>query len=133
MKHKMWKTFAIGSVMSAGALAGIHVLYAQQPVEGNTPKPKLVLKQDLETAPGKEFAMSLVEFPPGSAEVPHTHPAELFVFVREGEVMLESEGKPAATYKAGEVFTVGSGKVHRVMNHSATTARTLAAFIAEKG
>ena len=63
----------------------------------------------------------------------HSHPADLFVFVREGEVTVESEGKPTTSYKAGDAFHVGSGKAHRVMNNGTVTARTVAVFFAEKG
>lgn len=98
----------------------------------SAPKPSMQMKQDLDI-PGREGAVSFVEFPPGSAEVNHTHPADLFVFVREGEVSVESEGKPTTSYKVGDVFFVGSGKMHRVSNQGTVTARTVAFFVAEKG
>jgi len=126
MKYRFSKMAAVcAAAVVIGT--GIQVLSAQQ-----APKITPVMKQDLEI-PGKEALMSFVEFPPGSAEVNHTHPAELFVFVREGEVLLESEGKPTTPYKAGDVFYVGFGKMHRVMNNSNATARTVAWFVAEKG
>jgi quercetin dioxygenase-like cupin family protein len=93
----------------------------------------MVMKQDAESLPGKELALSLVEFPPGSAETPHTHPAELVVFVREGEVEVENEGKPNATYKTGEWFYVPPNKIHRVLNTTGGTSRTAAFFVTDKG
>ena len=130
MKCSTSKIIAACSAAAFVALAGSQMASAQ---DAPAPKPKIVLKQDLEGVSGKEVALSLVEFPPGSAEVPHTHPAELFVFVREGEVSLETEGKPTTSYKVGDVFSVGTGKVHRVSNNGTVVARTVAFFVAEKG
>jgi len=129
MKRGIAKTIALGAAAASLWITGAPVADAQdKPI----PKPNLVMRQDIEV-PGREVAMSFVEFPAGSAEVPHTHPAELFVFVREGEVSLESEGKPTTTYKVGDVFYVGAGKIHRVSNATGDTARTVAFFVAEKG
>ena len=123
---------AAGMAALFSAAMGTSALYAQQTPSAPAPKITPAMKQDLET-PGKEGVMSFVEFAPGAAEVPHSHPAELFVFVREGEVSLESEGKPTTTYKVGEVFYVAPGKVHRVSNNTGATSRTVAVFFTEKG
>ena len=128
MKYMNSKVIAVSAALFVAA-AGIQVLNAQEPL-----RPKITpgMKQDLDI-PGREGVMSMVEFPPGAAEINHSHPAELFVFVREGEISLESEGKPTTSYKAGDVFYVGSGKAHRVINNGTATARTVAFFVAEKG
>jgi quercetin dioxygenase-like cupin family protein len=120
--------FVVSILVFAGA-TGSQVLNAQEPLR---PKITPAMKQDLDVA-GREGLMSLVEFAPGAAEINHTHPAELFVFVREGEVSVEIEGKPTMSYKAGEVFYIASGKAHRVMNNGTVTARNVAVFFAEKG
>jgi quercetin dioxygenase-like cupin family protein len=77
--------------------------------------------------------MALVELPPGSAEGKHTHFAEVFAFVLEGSVTLESEGSPTVTLKAGDVFHIAPGKVHEAINKGTVTARLAAVFVAEKG
>lgn len=109
--------------------AGMTTLNAQQaPAVKRTP----VLKQDMEI-PGREAVMVLVELPPGSAEGQHTHPAEVYVFVQEGAISFESEGKATATLKAGDVFYVAPGKIHQAINNGAVTAKLAAVFVAEKG
>ena len=89
MKYMNSKVIAVSAALFVAA-TGIQVLNAQEPL-----RPKITpgMKQDLDI-PGREGVMSMVEFAPGAAEVNHSHPAELFVFVREGEISLESEGKP---------------------------------------
>jgi len=95
-------------------------------------KRNILLKQDMEI-PGREAIMALVELPPGSAEGRHTHPAEVFVFVQEGTISLENEGKPTATFKAGDVGYIASGKIHQAINNGKVTAKVAAVFVAEKG
>jgi quercetin dioxygenase-like cupin family protein len=120
--------FVVGILVVVGA-TGSHVLNAQEPLR---PKVTPAMKQDLDV-PGREGVVSLVEFAPGAAEINHTHPADVFVFVREGEVSVEIEGKPTTSYKAGEVLHIASGKAHRLINNGTVTARTVAVLFAEKG
>jgi quercetin dioxygenase-like cupin family protein len=114
----------------AGA-AGLGVLEAQEPAPAV--KRNVLLKQDMATVPGKEAVMALVELPPGAAEGKHTHPAEVFAFVLEGTILLEAEGKPNATLKAGDYFYIAPGQVHQATNTGATAAKLSVVFVAEKG
>jgi len=118
----------VALVMFVGAV-WIPAAYAQEP-----PKVirKVLLKQDM-TIPDREAVMVAVEFPPGSEEGRHTHPAELYGVVQEGTLLFESEGKDTVTYKAGDVFHVGPGIVHNGKNIGTVTARATAFFVAEKG
>ncbi len=77
--------------------------------------------------------MALVELPPGGREGRHTHPAEVYGFVQEGTVILEVEGQPTKTLKAGDVFSIAPGQVHEGINQGSTTAKLSAVFFAEKG
>lgn len=95
-------------------------------------KRNILLKQDMEI-PGREAIMALVELPPGSAEGKHTHPAELYVFVQEGLISLEVDGKPTVMLKAGDIFHVATGSIHQAINSGNTTAKLAAVFVAEKG
>ena len=116
-------------VVAAVGMAGGLVVNAQQ---APAVKRNIVLKQDM-TIPDREGVMALVELPPGSAEGKHTHPAELFGFVLEGEVSLAIEGSPAATLKAGDVFHIAPGRIHEGKNNGSVTAKLAVVFIAEKG
>ena len=77
--------------------------------------------------------MVVVELQPGSEEGRHTHPAELYVFVQEGTILLESEGKENVTYKAGDAYYVGPGKVHNGKNNGTGPTRLMAILGVEKG
>ena len=129
MKYINSKMVAVCATTLLAGVIGSQALNAQQAL---SIKRNLVLKQDMEI-PGREAVMAFVELPPGSAEGKHTHPAEVYVFVQEGEISLENEGKPTVTLKAGDVFYIASGKIHQAINNANVTAKLAAVFVAEKG
>lgn len=93
---------------------------------------QILLKDDLNIA-GREGVMVRVEIPPGAAEGYHTHPADVFAFILEGEVVQEVAGKPTVTLKAGDVFHVPAGAVHQATNKGSVPAKVAVVFVAEKG
>ena len=117
------------AVVAVVGLAGGPILDARQ---APGVKRNIVLKEDM-SIPGREGVMALVELPPGSAEGKHTHPAEVFGFVLEGEVSLAIEGSPAATLKAGDVIHIAPGRIHEGKNNGSVSAKLAVVFIAEKG
>src|SRR5437764_329699 len=91
------------------------------------------LLQKDSTIPGYELIMNIVEIPVGVSEVRHTHPGPLAGYVQEGELILEHEERPTATYKAGESFLVEAGKIHQGINRGAVTVKLIATLVVEKG
>lgn len=109
-------------------VVGVYAVYADAPKVTKTP----LLKHEM-SIEGRMGIMVDVQLPPGTEEGRHSHPAELYVYVREGALTLECEGKETTTYKAGEVFNVGPEKIHNGMNKGDVTVKLLAVLIAEKG
>jgi len=126
VRPRMTVMVAIGVVVGAAAFEG---LKAQQT---SSVKRNILLKQDM-TIPGREAVMASVELPPGSAEVRHTHPAEVYGFVQEGALTLEVEGQPTKSLKAGDIFYIPPGKIHQGFNNGSAPAKLSVVFIAEKG
>jgi quercetin dioxygenase-like cupin family protein len=129
MKYDKSKTAAAWAVVVLIGAVGIQALKAQQTASVTR---NILLKQDM-VIPGREAVMATVDLPPGSAEVRHTHPAEVYVFVQEGAISLETEGKPTATFKAGDVFYIAPGRIHQAANKGNVPARLAVVFVAEKG
>ena len=92
---------------------------------------KSLLQQD--GPPGYQTIVNILEFAPGAREVRHTHPGPLSGYVMEGTLTLEHEGRPTATYKAGEAFYVEAGKVHVGINDTTVHLKFLATLVVEKG
>jgi len=117
-------TLALGSVL----LTGDQTATAQQPAIQRKP----LLQQDA-TIPGFQATVTIVEIPAGVSEIRHTHPGPLTVYVLEGTLILEHEGRPTATVQAGEAVLIEAGKIHRGINNGTVTARLVATLISEKG
>ena len=114
------------AVAAAVFIAAVAVLgYAQQP--GFTRK--LLQDQNL-SLPERHAVQALAEFVPGGAAGRHTHPGEELGYVVEGALLLEVDGQPPRTLKAGDAFFVEAGKVHDGKNIGSGPAKVLATYIA---
>src|SRR5207237_5988823 len=85
------------------------------------------------SVPGREAVTAIAELQPGVTAGRHTHPGEEGGYVLEGTLLLEQEGKPAATLNAGQTFLIAAGAVHNATNKGQGAARILATYIVEKG
>ena len=83
--------------------------------------------------PGREVVQALVEVAPGVVAPKHTHPGEEIIYVVEGSLEYEVEGKPPVTLKAGEVLFIPYGTVHSAKNVGSGNAVELATYVVEKG
>jgi quercetin dioxygenase-like cupin family protein len=83
--------------------------------------------------PGYQTVLTSVEIPAGVSEMRHTHPGMLVVYVIEGTLALETEGRARTTYKSGDSFHVEAGKVHQGINTGTVLVKLAATLVAEKG
>jgi quercetin dioxygenase-like cupin family protein len=90
---------------------------------------------DLADYPGKEGRMLEVSYPPGARDMVHRHDAHAFVYVLEGEIVMQVKGQPAVTLKAGQTFYEGPADVHVVGRNASTTepARFVVVLLKGKG
>jgi quercetin dioxygenase-like cupin family protein len=116
-------TVWVGIVMAASA-------------SGDTPKPsfkRTELQRHDTSVPTREAIMTRGEFGAGAILPRHTHVGEEMGYILEGEVILEVEGKPAVTLKAGDVFFVPSGVVHGGKASTKGPVKVVASYFVEKG
>jgi quercetin dioxygenase-like cupin family protein len=116
-------------LLTVALLAGDQIASAQQQ---SAIQRKVVLQQDL-NFPGLQMVTTLVEIPVGVSEVRHTHPGVLGVYVLEGTLTLVHEGRPTATYNAGESAHIEAGKIHQGINAGNAAVKLVATLVAEKG
>jgi quercetin dioxygenase-like cupin family protein len=90
---------------------------------------------DLTDYPGKEGRMIEVSYPPGAQDVVHRHDAHAFVYVLEGQIVMQLKGQPAVTLKAGQTFYEGPTDVHIVGRNASNTepARFVVVLLKDKG
>jgi len=85
------------------------------------------------SAPGREAVQVRVDIEPGAAFGRHTHPGEEIIYVLEGSLQYDVEGKPSVTLKAGDVLFIPAGTIHAAKNIGSSTASELATYVLEKG
>ena len=83
--------------------------------------------------PGREVIQTRVEFAPGVAFGKHTHPGEEIVYVLEGSLEYEVEGKPPVTLRAGDVLFIPARTIHAARNVGSSIGSELATYVVEKG
>jgi quercetin dioxygenase-like cupin family protein len=90
---------------------------------------------DLADFPGKEGRIIEVSYPPGAQDVVHRHDADAFVYVLEGQIIMQLKGQPAVTLKAGQTFYEGPTDVHVVGRNASNTepARFVVVLLKGKG
>jgi quercetin dioxygenase-like cupin family protein len=90
---------------------------------------------DLADYPGKEGRVIEVSYPPGAQDVVHRHDAHAFVYVLEGQIVMQLKGQPAVTLKAGQTFYEGPTDVHIVGRNASNTepARFVVVLLKDKG
>ena len=90
---------------------------------------------DLADYLGKEGRMIEVSYPPGAQDVVHRHDAHAFVYVLEGQIVMQLKGKPAVTLKAGQTFYEGPTDIHVVGRNASATApaRVVVVLLKAKG
>jgi quercetin dioxygenase-like cupin family protein len=83
--------------------------------------------------PGREVIQNRVDIGPEAPYVRHKHPGEEIIYVLEGTLEYQLEGRPPITVEAGEGLTVPAETVHAVRNVGNGPAAELATYVVEKG
>ena len=113
-------------------IVGIGVALQLAPAQQRGVKRTDLQRHDL-SAPGREVVQVRVELGPGVAFGRHWHPGEEIVYVLEGSLEYEVEGKPPVTLGAGEVLFIPARTIHAARNVGRGTGAELATYIVEKG
>jgi quercetin dioxygenase-like cupin family protein len=124
---KTSRFIAVATLIAASAFAPDTVLAQQAGITRTD-----LQRHDL-SVPGREVIQVLVEFAPGVSFPRHAHPGEEIVYVVEGALEYQLDGKPPVTLKAGEVLFIPHGGVHAVRSVGNGKAAELATYIVEKG
>jgi quercetin dioxygenase-like cupin family protein len=84
------------------------------------------------SSPGREVIQVRVDFDPGYIAPRHTHFGEEIIYVLEGELEYQIDGK-TFTVKPGDVLFVPAGVIHSVKNIGRGNGAELATYVVEKG
>jgi quercetin dioxygenase-like cupin family protein len=115
------------ALLIVGSGLALYVVRAQQ---AGT-KRKDLQRHDLST-PGREVVQVRVDFDPGYVAPRHTHPGEEIIYVLEGTLEYQIDGRPVIV-RPGDVLFVPAGTIHSVKNVGSDNGAELATYVVEKG
>ena len=128
---KAHRTITAAAALLVASILTLPVVQAHEVSLGDIKRTNL-LRNDL-SAPGREVIQVLVEFGPGVSAVRHSHPGEELVYVTEGSLEYQLDGRAPVIVRAGEVLFIPHGTPHAVKNVGTGKATELATYIVEKG
>ena len=115
------------AVLAASGMV-MQMVQAQQPGTKRTD----LQRHDL-SIPGREAIQVRVDIGPGEMAPRHKHPGEEIIYVLEGSLEYQVEGKPPVTLKAGDVLFIPAGTIHTAKNVGSRPGAELATYVVEKG
>ena len=123
---KTRRIMTVAALIFIGA-AALHEAPAQQAGTRRTE-----LQQHDLGVPGHQVIQVRVELDPGVTFGKHWHPGEEIVYVLEGSLEYQLEGKPPVTLQAGDVLFVPARTIHAARNVGQNSGTELATYIVEK-
>ena len=118
---------AATAVVVLSALA-LHAQSARQPGTRRTE----LQRHDLGIT-GREVVQARIELDPGVVFGKHWHPGEEIVYVIEGSIVYELEGRQPVRVDAGEVLFIPPRTVHSAKNVGRVIGAELATYVVDKG
>jgi len=83
--------------------------------------------------PGREAVQAIVEIAPGTTAAKHSHPGEEIIYVLEGTLVYEIDGRPPIALKAGDDKKIQNGANHSATKIGSGRGAELATYVVEKG
>lgn len=124
---KTARIMAVAGLIVGSGLA-LYVAQAQQVGVKRTD-----LQQHDLSITGHEVVQAIVEIAPGVTAAKHWHPGEEIIYVLEGSLEYQVEGKPPVTLKAGDVLFIPARAIHSAKNVGSGRGAELATYVVEKG
>jgi quercetin dioxygenase-like cupin family protein len=119
------------------AMAALLVVGGAAAPETNPPRPPGSTRTDLQRhdlgIAGREVLQARIDFAPGASFPAHKHPGEEIIYVLEGKLEYQVEGKPPVTLKSGDVLFVPAETSHAAKNIGRGKGSELATYVLEKG
>lgn len=133
--------------MDRSILALLALAFSISPVHANDPATAgakitvspgqvrtILSKTDLDGCVGKEAIVLTVDGKPGLVGKKHYHPGDEFLYVVEGSLTMEVDGKAPVTLKTGETIHIPARVAHQATNPSPSNSFKVVTFgVFEKG
>ncbi len=133
-KRQTLRFLPILMFLGIAAVAGWSVRFsvAQSGAAASPPAP---FSHALPRLDGSHLRATVVEvnYAPGEADKPHSHPCTVIGYVAEGAIRFQVKGGPESVYQAGESFYEAPNGVHQVSANASDKqpAKLIAFFICD--
>src|SRR5687768_12082335 len=126
----MFRTSAVAAILIAAVIAP--AAGQQAPVQ---PAPVTRTPIGKIEVPGSNYEVitAMVTLQPGFKAGRHTHPGTVQAQVLEGEFMVQFDGEPEKTFKAGQSLEVPNAAIHNEGAVGSVPAKLIAVYVVEKG
>lgn len=132
-RRRRWTGIGVLAVFSGLLAVGLAADRGRSGFRGEAKeRGRIVISTPLPALDGAHLKATLVEvnYGPGEASPPHSHPCAVIGFVAEGSIRSQVKGEPEKTFKAGESFYEAPNGVHlQSANASATEPAKLLAYM----
>jgi quercetin dioxygenase-like cupin family protein len=111
--------------LACAALAlSVQPVLAQETKEEYVPKSErtILVEKPLPGLDGKIVSINHFTMPPGHVGSKHYHSGPTYIYVIEGTMQTEEEGRPPLTLEAGQIYEETIGTPHHSSNPSADEA-----------
>lgn len=128
----MQKGLVVAGALAVGLVAGATLERAYGSQQSGITR-TVLQRVDDPGAKTHEAVMAAVELAAGANAGRHMHHGVEIGYVLDGTVVIEHQGRPAATKKAGEFFQIDASAAHDARNSGSAAAKILAIYVVEKG
>jgi quercetin dioxygenase-like cupin family protein len=118
----------VAAILVIGAGLALYVAPAQQSGIRRTE----FQRHDLNVS-GHEVVQARIDIDPGMVSPKHKHPGEEIIYVLEGSLEYQVEGKLPVTLNVGDVLFIPAGTIHAAKNVGNGNGAELATYVVEKG
>lgn len=120
----------IAALVAGGGLAASAMAMAMLTPTGVT---RTDLQQHDLSIRGHEAVQARIDIAPGAVAPWHRHPGEEVIYILEGTLEYQLEGRKPVTLEAGDVLFVPAGVAHTARNRTGSNGAELATYVVEKG
>lgn len=112
-------------IVTAAVALSIFALATLQPLEARPTSTisevsRRVLEQSAIPGTDEELRLMLVEFPPGYASLPHSHPVAGVCYVIEGMAQSQYEGEEIKQFSAGQSYQDQANTIYQIFRNAST-------------
>jgi quercetin dioxygenase-like cupin family protein len=91
--------------------------------------PEILVKTTVPGVPWKQEIVTRTTYQPGARIRKHYHPSQIVFLILEGAMLVQEDGKPPVTLKAGDTLLIPPGTIHEHSNASTSDKLVFAEFV----